>query len=72
MFENQLIEVVRFEYEGVLIEALNATGKFDAAQQVDRDEPFLFTRVIQKTVLYILRWFFHVREPSITAKRSMT
>ena len=60
MLENQLFLIIRFEHKRILVEALDSPGKFYAAQQVDRDETFFLARIIEKTVLDVLRWFVHL------------
>ena len=59
VFENELFLITGFENQGVLIEALDPSGEFDAAHQIDREHHFLFASIIQKTILNILRRFFH-------------
>jgi len=60
MLENQLFLIVGFEHERILIEALDAAGEFHAAQKVDSNHTFFFARIVQKTILYVLRWFIHI------------
>src|SRR5262249_20300485 len=47
--------------EGILVEALDPAGKFDAADEVNRDAHALAARLIQEVVLNVvlLRCFFH-------------
>src|SRR5260370_23489639 len=59
MLENQLLLIVGFEHQRVLIETLDASGKFDTADQVNRNDAFFLARVVQKRILYILRRFVH-------------
>lgn len=60
VLEDQLFLVIGFEHQGVLIKALDAAGEFNAAQEVDRNDTLFFARIIEKAVLYVLRWFVHV------------
>src|SRR5260221_3382670 len=46
MLENQLLLIVGFEHQGVLVETLDASGKLDSAQQVNRDNTFFLARVV--------------------------
>ena len=46
VFENQLFLAVGFKYHGVLIEALNAAGKFHSAHEINRQERFIFARIV--------------------------
>ena len=61
MLENQLLLIVRFQHQGVLIETLDAARELNAAQKVDGDRTLFLARIIQKTVLYVLRWFIHMK-----------
>ena len=61
MLENKLLLVVGFEHNGILIEALDAAGKFYTAHKVNRKEGFILARVVQKSFLYVLRELFHKR-----------
>jgi hypothetical protein len=63
VFEDQLLLIVGFEHKGVLIEALDATGKLHTAEQVNRYNAFFFARIIEKAVLYVLRWLVHLEFP---------
>ena len=60
MLENQLFLIVGFEHERILIEALDTAGEFHAAQEIDSNHTFFFARIVQKTILYVLRWFIHI------------
>ena len=60
MLENQLFLIVGFEHERILIEALDTAGEFHAAQEIDSNHTFFFARIVQKTVLYVLRRFIHI------------
>ena len=57
VFEDQLFLIAGFEHERVFVEASNAAGEFHAAQQINRNGTFFFARIVEKAVLYILRWF---------------
>ena len=59
VLENQLFLIVRFQHHGVFVEALDLSGKLDAAHQVYGQERFVFTSVVQKRFLNILRLLFH-------------
>src|ERR1700733_15142277 len=60
MLENQLLLIVGFKNKRILVEALDPPGKFDAAQKVDGDQAFFLSRIIEKAVLNVLRWFIHL------------
>ena len=59
MFKDELFLVVRFQHEGVFVEALNAPGQLDAAHQIDREHDLVLACIIQETVLYVLRRLIH-------------
>ena len=61
VFENQLLLIIRFEHHGVLIEALNTARQLNATQEIDSDYALFLARIVEKTVLYVLRWFVHLR-----------
>src|SRR6266446_3561324 len=61
MLENKLLLVVGFEHNGILIEALDAAGKFYTAHKVNRKEGFILARVVEEGFLYILSELFHKR-----------
>jgi hypothetical protein len=61
VFEDQLLLIAGFEHQRILIEALDTTGEFHATQQIDGHQTLIFARIIEKTVLYVLRWFIHLR-----------
>ena len=63
VFENQLFLIVGFEHHGVLVEALNAARQLHATEEVNGDYAFFFARIIEKAILYVLRWFVHLRFP---------
>src|SRR5258708_34749025 len=46
MLENQLLLIVGFQHQGILVETLDASGKLDSAQQVNRDDTFFLARVV--------------------------
>ena len=60
MLENQLLLIVGFEHKRIFVEALDPPGKFDTAQEIDGDQSLFFARIIEKTVLDVLRWFIHL------------
>ena len=60
MLENQLLLVTGFEHKRILVETLDPTGKFDTAQEVDGDQSLFLARIIEKTVLDVLRWLIHL------------
>jgi hypothetical protein len=61
VLENQLFLIIGFEHQGVFVEAFDAACEFYPAQKVNRDNAFFFARIVQKAVLYVLRWFIHRR-----------
>src|ERR1035438_3368416 len=63
MLENQLLLVAGFKHKRILVEALDPAGKFDTAQEVDSDQPLFLARIIEKTVLDVLRWLIHLLVP---------
>jgi hypothetical protein len=60
VLENQLLLVAGFKNQRILVETLDPTGEFDAAQKVDGDQPLVFTRIIEKAILNVLRWLIHL------------
>ena len=62
MLENQLLLVIGFEHQRVLIETLDPARELDAAQEIDRHHSLFFARIVKKTILNILRWFIHLAE----------
>ena len=54
MFEDQLLQVPRFQHDGEFVEAANLTGKFDTADQVDRHIDPIPAESIEEAVLYVL------------------
>ena len=60
MLENQLFLIVRLEHKRIFIEALDTPGELYAAQQINRDQTFFLARIIEKTILDVLRWFVHL------------
>ncbi len=60
VFKDQLFLIAGFEHEGIFVEASNAAGEFNAAQQIDCDGTLFFARIVEKAILYILRWFIHL------------
>ena len=59
VLEDELFLIVGFEHEGILIEALDAAGKLDPTHQIDGEDNFVFSRIVQKTVLNVLRRLIH-------------
>jgi hypothetical protein len=59
VLEDQLLLVICFEHEGVLVKALDPARELDSAQQIDRDDPLFLARVVQKPILYVLRRLIH-------------
>src|SRR5713226_6054751 len=68
VLEDQLFLVIGFQDERVLVETLDAAGKFHAAEQVKGNDSLIFARIVQKAVLYVLRWFVH-RVPQFTREK---
>ena len=60
VLENQLFLIAGFKHQRILIETLDSPGKFYAAQKVDGHQPFVFARIVEKTVLNVLRRFVHL------------
>ena len=48
VLENQLFLIIGFEHHGVLIKTLNSTGKLHSTHEVNREESFVFARVVEK------------------------
>ena len=67
VLEDQLFLVISLQDERVLVETLNAAGKFHAAEQVKRNDSLIFARIVQKAVLNILRRLVH-RVPHLLGK----
>ena len=59
MLKDQLLLIIGFQNHGILVEALDASGEFNAAHQVDGEEYPLFTGVIKKRLLNVLRKLIH-------------
>jgi len=59
MFEDQLVLIIRFENNGVLVEALDPARQFHSSHQVNRRQCLVFPDIIQKHILNILNLFFH-------------
>ena len=59
MLENQLLLVIGFQNERILIETLNTAREFHSAQKVNGYDALFFARIVQKAILYILRRFIH-------------
>jgi len=59
MLENELLLIVRFQDNRVLVETLDSSGQLHAAEKIDGGGGLVFAYVIKKNVLDILNWFFH-------------
>lgn len=59
VFKYQMLLIVRFEYQGILVEALNPAIQAHPAEKVDGNQCLFLAGIIQKTVLDILRGFLH-------------
>ena len=51
MLEDELLLMVGFKNNAVLIETLDAARQLDATREVDRDRNTLSTSVVEETVL---------------------
>jgi hypothetical protein len=60
MLEDQLLLVAGFENKGIFVKAFDPPGKFDTAQKINGDQSLFLARIIQKTVLDVLRRFVHL------------
>lgn len=54
VFEDQLLQIPRFQHQRKLVKAANLSGQLHASHQIDRHIDTIFAEVIQKSVLYIL------------------
>lgn len=70
VLEDQLLLITGFENQRVFIEALDAARKFYATKQVDGDKTLVLARIIEKAILYVLRWFIHPDAPCDNALKS--
>ena len=59
VLEDQLLLVIGLEDHRILVEALDASGQFDAAHEVDREEDSLLAGAVEKCFLYVLGCFLH-------------
>ena len=48
MLENQLLLVIGVQNHGILIEGTNTSGKFDPAEQINRDNGLVFAGRVEK------------------------
>src|SRR5947209_758435 len=53
VLEDELLLIVRFEDQGVLVETLDTAGELHAAHQVNSQDDLVLPSVVQKTVLNI-------------------
>lgn len=66
VFENQLLQVSRFQNNRELVEATNLSGKFDAADQIDRHIDAIPAESVEEAVLYVLTILrFHIAQSVI-------
>ena len=68
VFKDKLFLVVGFQDQRVLIEALDASRKFDAAHEINSEDNFVLARIVEKAVLYILRRLIHRVLPADSAE----
>ena len=61
VLENQLLLIIRLEHKGVLIEALNSACELYPAKEVDSNDSLFLARIVEKTILNILRRFIHLQ-----------
>jgi hypothetical protein len=61
VLKNELLLIVGLEHDRILVETFDAAGKLDATHQVDGKEGFILPRVVEKSLLDILRQLFHGR-----------
>ena len=54
MFEDQLLQIPRFQNDGEFIEAANLAGQFDAADQVDRYIDTIPAESVEEAILNVL------------------
>ena len=54
VFEDQLLQIPRFQHQRKFVEAPNFAGQLYASHQVDRHVDTIFAEVIQKSILYVL------------------
>lgn len=54
VFENQLLQIPRFQHNGEFVKAANFTGEFDAADQIDRHIDAIPAESVEEAVLYVL------------------
>jgi hypothetical protein len=60
MFEDQLLLIIRLQYDRILIEALDSSGQFNATHKINCQKDLVFSRVIEKRFLDVLRKLFHL------------
>jgi hypothetical protein len=68
VLEDQLLLVIGLQDQRILIETLDSPRKLYAAHEINREENFVLTGVIQKAILYVLRRFFHSGSKALAGK----
>ena len=63
VLEYQLLLVIGFQNQGILVEALNPSGQFHTAHQINGEDNLVLASVVQETVLNILSRFSLHRSP---------
>ena len=71
VFENQLLLIVGFQHDRILIERPDPPRELHSAEQIDRDNGFVFARSVEKRILNILcRFVIHcLFPPDLPTKR---
>ncbi len=65
VLEDKLLVRARFEKDGKLIKALDASGQFRTVHQVYRHRILLATNCVEKRILYVLgRFGIHFNHPA--------
>lgn len=63
MFENQLLQISRFQNNREFVEATNLAREFDTADQIDRHIDAIPAESIEEAVLYVLTILrFHIAQ----------
>lgn len=61
MLKDEVLFVVGFQNDRILIESANTANQFIAAQQVNRNARTFLAGSVEENLLYVLRWrLFHL------------
>ncbi len=61
VLEDEVLFVIGFQNDRILIESTNTASQFTTAQQVNRNARMFLAGSIEENLLYVLRWrLFHL------------